>query len=112
MDQYENRFMILLVDFDQKPSRFDDIKNNIPAHLQDRVFILGCIKEPEDLRKSGLGTLEEIGGKLAVDCRDGTQNTWGHDLLKHNQDELARLRTKVCGFLFTDVTKKAEADQG
>jgi hypothetical protein len=108
MDKYKNRFMILLVDFDDKPNRLSHVKKSVPDRLQDRVFILGAFGEPEDLHKAGLGTPEEIGSKLADDCRDGTGNTWAHDFLKHNQAELARLRDKVCGFLFADPTKRSD----
>jgi hypothetical protein len=107
-EKYGSRFMILLVDFDEKLSRLEHVKAKIPKHLQDRVFILGAYGEPEDLRKAGLGTYEEIGAKLADDCRNSTQLAWGHDLLKHNEAELARLRDSVCSFLFRDPTKEVD----
>jgi hypothetical protein len=100
MGKYKHRFMILLVDFDEKMSRLDQVKSKIPGHLQDRVFVLGAFSTPEALRQAGLGSYEEIGTKLADDCRNGTQAAWGHSLLEHNETELARLRESICGFLF------------
>jgi hypothetical protein len=107
MEKYEKRFMILLVDFDGKTSRLDHVKAKIPEHLQDRVFVLGAFSTPEALRQAGLGSYEEIGSKLADDCRNGTQLTWGHSLLQHNEAELDRLRESVCGFLFLTRAKAA-----
>lgn len=96
MTRYPNRFIVLLVDFDRKDDRLDYAKTKIPDHLKDRVFILGVWSKPEDLRVQ----LEEIGSGLARDCRDETDTTWGHELLRHNASELARLREQVRPILF------------
>ena len=74
-----NRLVVLLVDFDSKEDRLDRVKAEIPARLNDRVFVLGLWTEPEDL---GAGRLEEVGRALARDCRDGTDEMWGHELLR------------------------------
>jgi hypothetical protein len=95
-----SRFMVLLIDFDDDLDRLETIKSDIPADLTDRVFVVGTRSNPEALRKAGLGPYEAIGSSLANDCRDGTQTIWAHELLRHNEDELARLREAVCGFLF------------
>jgi hypothetical protein len=81
MERYPKRFMILLVDFDGKMSRLDHVKSQIREMLQDRVFVLGAFSTPEALRRAGLGSYEEIGMKLADDCRNGAQMAWGHSLL-------------------------------
>lgn len=94
------RFMVLLIDFDGRDQRLDEAKKKIPAELTERVFILGALSEPEELRKAGLGSYEEIGLALARDCREGTNDTWGHDLLKNNAGELARMRDHVRSILF------------
>src|SRR5882757_3105987 len=54
MRKFKTRFMILLVDFDEKMSRLDHVKGKIPDDLQDRVFVLGAFSTPEALRKAGL----------------------------------------------------------
>lgn len=102
MDTFPKRFMILLVDFDEDASRLDDVRSQIPERLRDRVFVLGAFSEPEALRKAGLGSYEQIGKRLADDCRNGTQVAWRHSLLQHNEAELVRLRSSVCGILFPD----------
>jgi hypothetical protein len=100
MDRSPNRFMVLLIDFDSHEDRLLYAKKVIPERLTDRVFILGALTEPEDLKRAGLGSYETIGMALARDCRDETETTWGHDLLKHNSSELNRLRKRVRPFLF------------
>jgi hypothetical protein len=99
MDKYPNRYMILLIDFDGHPERLDEAKAAIPANLNERVFVIGVLTRPEDL-KASLGSYETIGRALAKDCRDGTDTIWGHDLLRHNSGELDRLREHVRPVLF------------
>ncbi len=108
MRRYPERLMVLLIDFDDKQDRFDKVWQDrfdkvwkeIPDDLKDRVFILGARKDPEALTRAKLGSLETIGKALARDCREDTDMTWGHDLLKHNAGELERLRERVRPILF------------
>lgn len=44
-----------------------------------------------------------IGLALAKDCRDGTELTWNHGLLRHNVGELNRLRIRIRPILFPGV---------
>jgi hypothetical protein len=99
MDLFRHRFMVLLIDFDGREERLNEVKAKIPEHLKERVFILGVLSEPENL-KAKLGPYETIGSAMAKDCRDGTDTTWGHDLLRHNAGEIARLRERVRPILF------------
>ena len=99
MDTYPKRLMVLLIDFDGKEDRLAKAKEAIPDHLQDRVFILGAWTEPEAL-KPDLGSYETIGRAMAKDCREGTDTTWDHDLLRHNSAEIGRLRERVRPILF------------
>jgi hypothetical protein len=99
MERYPVRFMVLLIDFDGREERLVDAKARIPAHLTDRVFILGALTEPEALKVS-LGDYETIGLAMARDCREETDRTWGHNLLRHNTGELERLREHVRPILF------------
>jgi hypothetical protein len=101
MRRTPDRYMVLLVDFDEHLERADDIKLSIPKDLSERVFIIGCKSKPEELRQVGLGSYEEIGALLQNDCRDGDDVTWSHDLLRHNQIEIDRIRNAVFGFLFS-----------
>ncbi len=96
MGKFENRFVVLLIDFDGDVNRLQKVKQQIPAPLTDRVFILGAQTEPEKLKQAGLGSYEDIGGRMAEDCRNGTQTIWAHELLRHNEGQLNRLREAVC----------------
>jgi hypothetical protein len=100
--QYKNRMMLLLIDFDQDDTRLEKIKTQIPATLKERVFILGTQSEPENLKKHFADgkNFEEIGKALAQDCINETNQIWGHDLLKHNRNELDRMILSVKPFLF------------
>lgn len=100
MSTYQNRYMVLLIDFDEVDDRMTRIKEVIPESLTDRVFVLGVLSEPEDLRKARLGKLEDIGRDLARDCRENTTITWSHKLLKHNAEELERMRPILKSILF------------
>jgi hypothetical protein len=102
LQKYPTRFMVLLIDFDAKEGRWGYAQTYIPEHLKDRVFVIGSQKEPEDLKRAKLGSLEKIGAELAEDCRGGTDTTWGHEMLKHNADELARLRELIRPILFSN----------
>jgi hypothetical protein len=99
MENYSKRFMVLLIDFDGRPSRLETAKAAIPEHLADRVFVLGAWSRPEDLKRE-LGAYERIGSLIADDCRQETNATWGHDLLRHNAAELQRLCEHVGSILF------------
>jgi hypothetical protein len=103
MEQYASRYMVLLIDFDGKPERLEVAKGKIPDHLSDRVFILGSLGEPEDLKKAGLGSYETIGLAMARDCFEETETTWGHDLLRHNLNEIQRLGQRVRPILFPSI---------
>lgn len=100
MNANQRRLMVLLMDFDLDENRLNYAKSRIPAHLADRVFLLGVWSEPEALRRANLGSYEAIGRKLAHDCREATDTTWMHELLRHNVAELDRLRERVCPILF------------
>jgi len=99
MDNYPERFMVLLIDFDGRAESIDTARDAIPRHLANRVFVLGAWSEPEAL-KAELGAYENIGFSMADDCREETDVTWGHKLLRHNASELERLRERVRSILF------------
>lgn len=104
MERDGNRYMVLLIDFDGKPNRLDKVRTIIPNHLSERVFVLGTLTDPEALRHAlrpaDLDSYEKIGSALAFDCRDATDATWSHDLLRHNSGEIDRLRLSVWPILF------------
>ena len=73
MDQYPERFMVLLIDFDNHVDRLDYVKAQVPARLAERVLVLGALNEPEDLKSATAGSMyESIGMEVAADCSEGT----------------------------------------
>ena len=100
MRQLRHRMMVLLIDFDDNENRLSYVESHIPDDLKARVFVLGVVSEPENLRTDIKKTFEEIGEALAKDCSDNTNELWGHTLLKHNKGELARMASSVKPFLF------------
>lgn len=103
MERNSDRFIVLLIDFDGREDRLDAIKAQIPSRLKERVFVLGAWNEPEDLRRECRLSYEEIGERMARDCRNNTEEMWGHRLLRHNAGELERLRKHVRPILFPDI---------
>jgi hypothetical protein len=100
MQQYDDRFVVLLVDFDERAQRLIDVTAEIPPDLRERVFVLGVWNEPENLKRALGRPYEELGRLMAEDCKDESQFIWGHPLLEHNAEELARLRERVRPILF------------
>ncbi|MFN0120761.1 MAG: hypothetical protein ACKV2V_09695 [Blastocatellia bacterium] len=100
LKRFPQRRLVLMIDFDRQEDRLASIKTRIPGALLDRVFVLGALGEPEDLKTAGPGSLETIGQNLARDCRDETEAVWNHELLRHNTEELARMRTNIRPILF------------
>lgn len=76
------------------------VESHIPDDLKSRVFVLGVLSEPENLKRESKKTFEEIGEALAKDCSDNNNELWRHNLLKHNKPQLDRMATCVKPFLF------------
>jgi hypothetical protein len=91
MKTYPESFILLLVDFDDQPSRRDAIRNRIAENLRDRVFIIGTLSKPERLSAAIRSSYENIGRSIAKDCRQGNRDTFSHPLLLHNISEVDRL---------------------
>jgi hypothetical protein len=100
MKDYPERRIVLLIDFDQKYEKRLSCVKQISPELVDRVFVLGALSEPEDLKRNIGKNFEDIGEALSQDCVDNTREVWGHDLLKHNETELDRMIFSVKLFLF------------
>jgi hypothetical protein len=93
------RIMVLLIDYDGQTARLGTARASVPADLVDRVFILGALTRPEQL-KPRLGAYEEIGAAIANGCREGTGQVWEDGLLRHNAKEVERLQNLLCSILF------------
>jgi len=101
MERLPERRMILLIDFDRQTDRLAYMKEAIPAHLETRVFVLGCWNEPKDLKQAfaGRGSLEDIGSALGRECIERNRDMWEHPLLAHNAEELRRLSDSMRDYL-------------
>lgn len=99
MVRFPKRLMVLVIDLDGRLDRIEDATKRIPEDLRDRVFIVGALNEPEDLRKD-LGSYEQIGLCIARDCREGANSIWTHKMLSHNEPEINRLCERARSFLF------------
>lgn len=108
MEKFPKRMIVLIIDFDdyKEPdglsyeNRLSYVRSQIPNNLQERVFILGSRTAPEELKSEMKLSFESIGESLAKDCAENTNRTWGHNLLKHNEEELKRMILLVKPFLF------------
>jgi len=101
------RHLILLVDFDGKfERRREYLEKRFPSRedpefeVRERVYLIGCLNEPEVLRRSCGMTFEQIGIALAGSCVNQEDGLWGHDELAHNKSELERLMRNVRPILF------------
>jgi len=100
MNRYPNRYVVLILDFDNDLERRQRIQQAIPDHLSDRVAIFGSAGEPEDFSKQRIGTTENVGRGLADDCFDGNRLVWNDDLLCHNLPEIDRVGGTLKTILF------------
>ena len=100
MRQFPNRMIVLLIDFDERENRLSYVQSQIAEDLKERVFVLGVLSEPENLKRDIKKTFEEIGETIAKDCSENKNELWEHDLLRHNKTELERMILSVKPFLF------------
>ncbi|MBN3727264.1 hypothetical protein [Burkholderia sp. Ac-20379] len=96
-----HRHLVLLIDFDGNfQNRLQYFKSQFPVDIADRVYVLGTLIEPEDLRVDLGQSLEEIGEQLADACANNVDGLWTHGMVLHNASERARLMASVKNFLF------------
>jgi len=104
MRKFDKQILVLLIDFDGRQDRLNNIRVQIPSELIDRVFILGVQSNPEQLKTSTHKSFEAIGEALAQDCSENNNQLWQHPLLIHNQPELERMTQSVKPFLFRQTS--------
>ncbi len=100
LESNPNSHVLVIIDCDQDSQRIPCALAKVPGHLQNRVFIIGTLSEPEELRKSLNGTLEMIGESVAQECYDPNQLIWKHDQLQHNSTEVIRLKSVLFPVVF------------
>ena len=99
MDDLDKRHVLILIDFDNHLERREMAKEYIPENLRDRVFVLGCLSEPEMIRSATGLSKEGLGEALAEACLHGHGDVWENSILAHNQKELARMQNTICHHL-------------
>ena len=100
LERLTTRHMLLVIDFDTEPLRREKANEYIPAHLADRVFVIGARPDPEAVKRSLGRQFEQLGQDIAQCCFEDSNQMWDHPHLLHNLDEIARLRQRVRPFLF------------
>ncbi len=104
--KYQNCHVLLLLDLDRKNNRTKVVCDKIPLDVRDRVFVLCCRDEAEDVKKDlKCASPERIGEKLAESCHNNTftvpGDPWLCVQLQNNAPELTRMAATVRPFLFS-----------
>ncbi|GEO80249.1 hypothetical protein [Pararhodospirillum oryzae] len=102
MKKYQGRHVVILIDFDEQgDDRYNAVWDEVSEEVRDRTFIIGPRKDPQQLKRAlSSESLENIGRKLARDCRDGTRSVWNHPEIAHNAKELDRFCPAARRILF------------
>ncbi len=99
METLDKRHVLILIDFDGHPDRLERAREYIPENLGARVFVLGCLSEPEKVRSATGMSKEELGEALAEACLSGQSGVWNNAILAHNQEELEKMKNTICRHL-------------
>lgn len=99
MVRYDKRHVLILIDLDEHIERLEEAKKYIPKNLRERVFVMGCLDEPERVRSAIGKSKEELGELLAEACFRGHGEVWQNAMLAHNQEELERMKSTICRHL-------------
>ena len=97
---YSHRYLVVLIDFDGDTSRRGEVFKEIPQDVRNRIFVIGALREPEDLRLASNLPFEAIGRQCADECRLQLRGLWDNDLLRHNAAELDRMLPVLRPILF------------
>jgi len=103
LQKNKNQHMVLLLDFDESEERRASIQEQIPAEVEEQVFLIGVWSEPEELKAETGKSFEEMGTELAKECYNlwnYPDNLWNHPLLQHNRAERQRMQETVSPILF------------
>lgn len=103
LNENKNCHVVMLIDFDGRPERRDQVESLIPDDLRDRVFVIGVLSQPEKLKEDKGLSFEQLGRELEEDCPRQTGGIWNHELLKHNAVELDRLWKTLGDILYPQI---------
>lgn len=100
LDKYPKAYVLALIDADldnhphSQKSKIDELKAAIDSKYQDRVFIMGSKIEAEHIKQAiiGQGEWKTVSQKLEYSCQNDHCQLWKSEMLKHNLDEITRLK--------------------
>lgn len=111
LKQNKYLFLLILIDSDGNSNRLNAVLSTIPNDLKERVFVMGCLDEPETLKQQSHAAIkqmdkkekvsdEAVGKVLFQHCKDNPENNlWHSDELKHNLAEIERLKENTKHFI-------------
>lgn len=100
LNKFPKAYVLALIDADSdnyphsQKGKIDTLKTAIDVKYQDRVFIIGSKIEAEDIKQViiGQGKWKTVSQKLEDSCKNDHCQLWQDDMLKHNLDEISRLK--------------------
>ncbi len=105
MAKYENRHVMILIDFDGRENRLEKAKEYIPENMRSRVYVMGCLSEPEKIRAATRMSKSQLGEAIAEACLRGNEDLWKTDILAHNRAELERMKSSICPHIMLDSSR-------
>lgn len=91
LQDYPERRVLLVIDFDKAEGRLDYIKKNeLVQEFHDRVFVIGSKFEAEDLKRALGLKFNKLGEKLGKEC-----SAWDTPLLADCKSEICRLKSDM-----------------
>ena len=98
--EYPDSHAVLVIDFDKYNDRGSEIRKQVPEGVRDRVFVIGVLSNPEELKRSININFERIGTQIAKGCKESNTDFWQHQLLAHNLEVIRRLSRAVRDIFF------------
>lgn len=97
LNKYPNAYILAITDADMdshQESNIDTLKKSIKGIYRNRIFVLGSKYEAENIKKEiiGQGKWRRLAKELESSCQNDSCELWHNDMLKHNLDEIVRLR--------------------
>ena len=86
---FSNRRIVCVIDFDNTPERFDELKNCVAIEVRDRVYVVGCAEEIETAKRmlNFQGHDDDFGRRLASQ----NESDWNAPCLRASKTEMQRL---------------------
>lgn len=103
LKRYKKMRIIVLIDYDGKPSRYDYFRDNVDVEVRDRFFILGALNNVEKLKECcGATSFENLGALLEGEARikNLPHSKWQCEELKDFLHEAQRLCDNIKDFFW------------